>query len=208
MRTRAGLLEVGLLLAMVVVAMSLVMVPLLGQGGVGLDGSVIKSLGEPLSVQAELVDPVVEGLAAGTYGAGEAVELSGPTTTTASVSVPDLQQRVGLVGGPVVLGLSALTVLLLLLQIVRTLRRGDPFVHANARRLRRVAAVVAIGGMASELLRGFGTVGVLQASAVSERVVPAAELSFIPLVAALVIGLLAEVFAIGAGLRDDVEGLV
>ena len=208
MRTRALLLEVGLLVAMVSVFATLIVVPILGQGGLGLNGSVLRAFGKPLQVQAELSIPVVEGLRPGTYSVGEDVELTGPTVTTATIFTPDLRQRTGLLGGRLVLGVTALAALALLLLVVRTLRRGDPFVRANARRLRSVAVVVAVGGTASELLRGWGTIGVLSADTVSDRVVVGVEISLIPLVAGLVLGLLAEVFAQGADLRDDVDGLV
>ena len=210
MRTRALLLEVGLLVAMVSVFATLIVVPILGQGGLGLNGSVLMAFGKPLQVQAELAVPVVEGLRPGVeYRRGEAVELSGPSTTTASVQgSPELLQRTGLVGGRLLLGLTALAALGLLLQVVRTLRQGNPFVRANARRLRSVAVVVAVGGSLSQVLTGAGTIAVLSAETVRDRVVPTAEVSFLPLIAALVMGLLAEVFAQGADLRDDVDGLV
>ena len=209
MRTRALLLEVGLLVAMVAVFATLIVIPILGSPGLGLlQGSVSEAFGKQLSVQAELSIPVVEGLRPGTYGVGEDVELTGPTVTTATIFTPDLWQRTGLLGGRLVLGVTALAALALLLQVVRTLRQGDPFVRANARRLRRVAAVVAVGGTASELLTSFGTIAVLAADTVADRVVPAVEISFVPAVAGLVMGLLAEVFAQGADLRDDVDGLV
>ena len=210
MKARALLLEVGLLVAMVAVFATLIVIPILGTPGLGLlQGSVSQAFGKTLQVQAELSIPVVEGLRPGTYGVGEGVELSGPTFATASIQgQPDLRQRTGLLGGRLLLGLTALAALGLLLQVVRTLRRGDPFVRANARRLRSVAVVVAFGGTASELLRGWGTIGLLSADTVRDRVVVGVEISFIPLVAGLVIGLLAEVFAQGADLRDDVDGLV
>lgn len=209
MRARALLLEVGLMAAMVAVFASLIVVPVLGSPGLGLlQGSVSEAFGKQLSVQAELSIPVVEGLRPGTYGVGEDVELTGPTVTTATVGTPDLRQRTGLLGARLVLGATALAALALLFLVVRTLRRGDPFLRANARRLRAVAVVVAVGGTVSELLRGWGTIGVLSADTVRDRVVLGVEISLIPLVAGLVLGLLAEVFAQGADLRDDVDGLV
>jgi len=203
-----ALLETVLAAAMVVAGLSLVVVPLLGPGGLGLEGSLLRPFGPPLSVPAQLLESEREILPAGDYAAGDAVELSGPTIATASVVDPDLPQRIGLVGGSVLLGLTVLGVLALLLQVTRTLRHGDAFVPANARRLSRIAVLVGVGVTSAQLLRQFGAVAVLEAPSVRERVVPVFEVSFLPFVAALGIGVLAEVFRQGAAMREDVEGLV
>ena len=204
----AALLESLLAAAMVVVGLALIVAPLLGSGGLGLESSLLRPFGEPLSVPALVLDPVVEGLAPGTYAAGDAVELSGPTVATASVSNPDLVQRAGLVGGRVLQGLTVLGVLVLLLRLTRTLRQGDAFVPANARRLSVIAVLVGVGGTVSQLVHQVGAVAVLEAPSVRDRVAPVFEVSFLPLFAALGIGVLAEVFRQGAALRADVDGLV
>lgn len=208
MGRKAALLETLLAAAMVVVAVSLVMVPLLGPGGLGVGRGPV--FGRVLTVPAQLSAPVpgLPGLDGGTFAAGEAVELGGPTVVTASVFSPSPSQRLGLVGGRVVAGLTALAVLALLLRITRSLRRGEVFAARNARRLSGIAVLVGVGATAAQLLTAFGTVRVLDAATVRGSVTPTFEISFLPLVAALGIGVLAEVFRQGAALREDVEGLV
>jgi hypothetical protein len=205
-RSRPTLLE-GLLVAAMVVAVLSMLAPVLGPGGLGLGSGPF--LGQPLSVDAQLRDPV-PGLGGldGTYEAGEAVELSGPTTVRANVYSPSWPQRLGLVGSSVVTGATTLGVLWLLLAITRTLRQGEVFVRGNARRLQRIALLVGAGGMAAQLLHQFGRAAVLEAATVREQVVATFEVSFLPLVAAFGIGVAAEAFRQGAALREDVEGLV
>lgn len=203
-RLKVQLLEGVLVVAMLLAAVGEVVLPLLGPGGLGIARG---PLAGQLSVPAELQDPV-PGLADRNGSTGRAVELGGPTTVTATVLRPSPAQRIGLVGGTVVAGLTALGVLWLLLQIARSLHRGDVFVPLNARRLQLIAALVGAGGMVAQLVHNVGRVAVLDAASVREEVVLVVELSFLPLVAAFGIGIAAEVFRQGAALREDVEGLV
>jgi hypothetical protein len=136
------------------------------------------------------------------------VELGGLPVVKATVFSPSWDQRLGLVGGRLVGGLTALGVLALLWKITRSLRRGEVFARQNARRLSAIALIVGVGGMAAQLLTAFGTVRVLDAEFVRGSVTPVFGLSFLPLFAALGVGVLAEVFRQGAALREDVEGLV
>lgn len=203
-RLKAELLEGVLVVAMLLAAVGGVLLPLLGPGGLDVDRG---PLAGQLSVPAQLQEPV-SGLADRTRSTGQAVELGGPTTVTATVERPTAAQRVGLVGGTVLAGLTALGVLWLLLQIARTLHRGDVFAPLNARRLQLIAGLVGTGGIAAQLLHNSGRAAVLEAPSVREDVVGVFELSFLPLVAAFGIGIAAEVFRQGAALREDVEGLV
>jgi hypothetical protein len=208
MRSRhAVLLETLLAAGVLIATVTLVAIPLLGQGGLGVAGSVWQPFGQPLSVPAQFEAPPPEDGLNGTYERGEAVELSGPTLVTANVFDPSLPQRLGLLGGTVTGGVVTVAVLVLLLQIVRSLRE-EVFVPANARRLQLIALFLAVGGMAAQVLHQVGAAAVLEAERVRDRVTPVFELSFAPLVAALAVAVLGEVFRRGVQLREDVEGLV
>ncbi len=126
----------------------------------------------------------------------------------ATVFSPSWDQRLGLVGGRLVGGLTALGVLALLWKITRSLRRGEVFARQNARRLSAIALTVGVGGTVAQLLTAFGTVRVVDAEFVRGSVTPVFELSYLPLLGALGVAVLAEVFRQGAALREDVEGLV
>lgn len=195
------MLETVLAAASVAVVLALVLAPLLGPGGLGLTG------GPQLSVQATLSRPVTDAPSL-LQAPGENVELSGLPQVTATLLSPSYDQRLGLLGGRLIGGLTALGVLLLLWQITRSLRRDEVFARVNARRLTWLAVVLGVGGTLAQLLTAFGTVRVLDAEFVRGSVTPVFELSFLPLLGALGVGVLAEVFRQGAALREDVEGLV
>jgi Protein of unknown function (DUF2975) len=112
-----------------------------------------------------------------------------------------------LVGGST-LPLVALAVILYLLRIVRTLRRGDPFVPENARRLTSIALLVAVGGTLGNFVNHVAMDSLAQRSAASHIVAAVYSVSFLPLVIGLAVAFLAEVFRQGTRLREDVEGLV
>ena len=112
-----------------------------------------------------------------------------------------------------VLALAVSTVALLLLRLMHETYAGRPFSDHGVRRLRLVAAVVGIAAVTVPLLNA------VSFHATVARVLPARELSFfegwdvfgatIPwLVVALLVLAVAEAFSIGAGLADDVDGLV
>lgn len=201
MRRSTAVLETVLAAASVAVVLALVLAPLLGPGGLGLTG------GPQLSVQATLSRPVTDAPSL-LQAPGENVELSGLPQVTATLLSPSYDQRLGLLGGRLIGGLTALGVLLLLWQITRSLRRDEVFARVNARRLTWLAVVLGVGGTLAQLLTAFGTVRVLDAEFVRGSVTPVFELSFLPLLGALGVGVLAEVFRQGAALREDVEGLV
>lgn len=122
---------------------------------------------------------------------------------------PDFRQRVGLIGTTTLRGLLAIAVLALLLFMVRTLRSGDPFVPANARRIYAIAAIVGIGGLLTDLLGQWGRHGVLEHPRIAPLVDPESyHLSLLPLAVGVAIAVAAEVFRQGTSLRADVDGLV
>lgn len=133
----------------------------------------------------------------------------GPATYAVDLVDPSAGQRL-LDLAPGVLG-AALVVLACwcIVLLLRTVAAGDPFDPVNVTRLRVVAAV---------LLLGVPVVGVLQDAAdgvlLADLDLGALELPFafeipwVPLLAGLVVAMLAEAFKAGSRLRDDVDGLV
>lgn len=214
-RTAASVAEVVLTGAVILVGLFGVLAPALGPGGLGVgSGSV---LGEAPTVAATVdasevrveTTPGLPHLAdRGEIARGEGVEFTAPTGTTVAVYDPDLRQRVGLTGASVLTGLVAALVLAMLLLIVRSLRRGDPFVEVNARRLYVIAAAVGLGAQGAVLLGAWGRAGVLQHPLVAPYVLQEHDVTFLPLFAGLGVAVLAEVFRQGTALRREVEGLV
>ena len=96
----------------------------------------------------------------------------------------------------------------LLLGIARGLRAGDPFTMANARRLTSLAVLVTLGGLFLQVFHGISRDALLAAALPGQELPTAFELSFWPAPVGMLIFFLAEVFARGARLREDVEGLV
>ena len=156
-----------------------------------LRGDPLRSTGE---LPGDLADPaeVVTGALSGT------VLVEDPTTA---------QYVWGLVPVVVLLAL-AVAAARLLLGVVRSLRSGDPFTSANARRLSALAGLVIIGGIFHPFLQGIAHEAVLQPVSAEAAKGLSVDLHLWPAVAGILIGFLAEVFARGARLREDVEGLV
>ena len=121
---------------------------------------------------------------------------------------PDSERVVAGLRSIAVLGLAATplnyAVLKQLLSIVATVRAGDPFVAANARRLRTIAWVL----LALQLFSiAIGTIS----KAVSSPAHPLhidAGFSINGWLAVLFTFLLARVFAEGANMREDLQGTV
>lgn len=106
------------------------------------------------------------------------------------------------------LGLVAIplndAVLRRLLSIIDTVRRGDPFVAANAQRLQAVAWAMLALQLLSMVIGGI-------ADAVSTRALPVAVdagFSTSGWLAVLLTFVLARIFAEGTQLREDIEGTV
>lgn len=214
-RTAATVLEVVLTGAIVFVGMFAVIGPALGPGGLGVGRGGV--LGAPPTVAATIdasavrveTTPALPHLGdRGEVSPGDGVEFTLPSGASVAVHDPDLRQRLGLTGAEVLTGLLAVVVLVMLLLLVRSLRQGDPFVEANARRLYVIAAAVGLGGQGAALLGGWGRAGVLQHPLVAPYVVHEQSLPLLPLLAGLGVAVLAEVFRQGAVLRREVEGLV
>jgi hypothetical protein len=111
------------------------------------------------------------------------------------------------------LALAVSTVALLLLRMMRETYAGRPFSASGARRLRRVAAVVAGAAVLVPMLQA------VSAHAIATQVLPSEAPGLLDrwdllsgtvpwLVVALLVLAVAEAFGIGARLADDVDGLV
>ena len=146
------------------------------------------------------------------YGSGEIPngrgEFSGPYEAQVNNYSPTKTQRAAFVGADVTESVATLAVLLLLLRIVRSLRVGDPFVLANARRLRRIATAIAVGGTGASALQLWAQHLVLSDTAIRPFVREQLHLTLLPLVAGVGVLLLAEVFRRGTLMRDELDGLV
>jgi hypothetical protein len=210
----ASSLEGLLLAAIVVVAVLGVLRSALGPAGLGLGTGPV--FGGPPTVEVTLdtatvnidTDPELPTLADRTIEAGVGTEFLVPTGTKLAVYTPDWRQRLALAGTPVLGGLLGIGVLGLLLHITRTLRRGDPFVASNARRLYVIAALVGIGGQAVVALTAWGRLGILRHPEVAPYVLTDVSTTIVPLLAGFGIAVAAEVFRQGARLKAEVEGLV
>ena len=104
----------------------------------------------------------------------------------------------------------AITVALLLYQLLRDTRAGEPFTRRNVWRINTTALIVGIGWMPVQFTQGVAD-SMIQTSG---RIPDQGDLSFVftftalPLAAGIVIALIGEAFRRGLELRDDVEGLV
>jgi hypothetical protein len=214
-RGSAIVLELLLIAAMVSIAYSQVFIPLTGPDGVGptISGRSAPSVEVTLAYPAVLSDSDISPFRfpalVGEVAPGDGVEFLLPTRTRVAVLSPDLRQRVGVIGTPTLRGLLAIAVLGLLLLMVRTLRSGDPFLPANARRLYAIAAIVGVGGLLTDLLGQWGRHAILDKPKVAQLVVHEPyHLSLMPLAIGMAIAVAAEVFRQGTSLRADVDGLV
>jgi Protein of unknown function (DUF2975) len=96
----------------------------------------------------------------------------------------------------------------LVLEVVRSLREGDPFTRANARTLGHAAIVAAVGGVVVAIAQVVGD-AVLRADLPDALPVEfSAQLSNLSLFAAVILAAIAQVFHRGTCLREDLEGVV
>ena len=104
----------------------------------------------------------------------------------------------------VVVGCAAL-----LLPVVRDLGRGDPFTPANVRRLRAIGLLLLVAWPVLTLVESAAAAAVLGQLDLGDLGTRASlTLPLGVMLAGLVVGLVAEAFAAGSRLRDDVDGLV
>jgi hypothetical protein len=131
-----------------------------------------------------------------------------PTAATLTIEDPDAVDRLA-VAVPTILGALAVGIVItLVLEVVRSLRDGDPFTMANARTLAQAAVASVAGGVVVALAQ-VGSDAILRSSLPDELPVAfSAQLSNLSLVAGLLLATLAQVFHRGVRLREDLEGVI
>jgi hypothetical protein len=143
------------------------------------------------------------------------VSVAAPPEVVVEFHDPTALERL-LLAAPGLLGTAAvLVVLFMVLRLVRSLDRGEPFVAANVRRVYAIAYTVLVGSLAVPVAgavcdsvlrsRALGADGlVLTAGLLGGR----GGISLALVLTGFLLAALAEVFRRGARLREDVEGLV
>lgn len=182
----------GILLGLIVVvtAASSVVLPILRWA----DGD-----GIPLPFLSDVTVPELDAVGTSYGVAAYDVTLADPTTG---------QRLLEFLPGLLTVGLMTAGSLLIV-AVMRTIAAGDPFVAANVRRMRNLAALLLVGPFFTSFLSmsvhgallGDVDLGDLPLSA-------ALDIPWAWFVAGLFVALLAEAFKAGSRLRDDVEGLV
>ena len=97
----------------------------------------------------------------------------------------------------------------LVIRVMGTIATGDPFDPVNIKRLRGLAALLLIGTPVvffAHLSASGGLLGSMDLGGLAPGFM--FSIPWLPLVAGMVVALLAEAFRAGAALREDVEGLV
>ncbi|MFD6951275.1 hypothetical protein A6A08_23525 [Nocardiopsis sp. TSRI0078] len=127
---------------------------------------------------------------------------------------PTIAERLLLVAPGMLGATAALVVMAMVLRLIQSLDKGDPFVPANVRRVYTIAftvlaasVLVPLTGMVCEGIlrsRALGTDGFFLAVGASEG----NGISLTHVFVGLVLAALAEVFRRGTRLREDVRGLV
>lgn len=177
----------------------------LGYLGVGMcDRSDLTACADVITLEAPLERPPALPDLPATAG----VELTGQHTVTLAVTDPTPGQRLAHLAVRLASSLLALAVLVLLLQIARSLRKGDPFTPGNARRVFAIALLLAVGGTLVQFLGGIVRIDLLASTAARDLTSPGADLSLLPLYAGVVLGFLAQVMRIGAHMREELQGVV
>lgn len=114
-------------------------------------------------------------------------------------------------GGIAVLGLCIGLGAVLLRRLLLSIADGRPFEPGNAARIAGVAGLVAIAGLAGDLLPGLGSTLVLERLGLTGPNSPIfveGQFSIVPLLTALLLLVLAEAFRRGTELAREVDGLI
>lgn len=159
-------------------------------------------LGNPLPTTVDEADGTVK-----VFGQA-AVEVGEPLTVTASLLDPTRSQRViwliWQVSGPLLLLFIAWPIR----QMARSTKEGDPFTAKNERRLWSIAGLVIIGGTLVSVISGSAQTIIMGRSAASELFIIEFEISFLPVIAGLVIAALASIWHIGVDMRDELHATI
>lgn len=118
-----------------------------------------------------------------------------------------------LTAAPLVLGAAVVSgAAYCLLQVVRSLRTGNPFHRRNARRLMTAALIVLFGGAVTGMANAIGTMALAmdgqELLGEASPLLVSASLPFAFIGIGLLLLCLAEFFRRGTQLAEDVEGLV
>jgi hypothetical protein len=143
-------------------------------------------------------------------GLPEAYEIAGPLPVTVDVDDPTLGQRVVATVPTLVWWTLAVVVLWLLRKIARSAAEGDPFRASNATRLRRLGALFLVGFPLATVVEGFFTNWFFAGIHLPPGGITIAfpVVSGPAIMAAVCLFALAEVFAHGARLREDVDATI
>lgn len=204
-RSDSRVLEILLLAFAALVVIVGVLPGVFGKAGLG-----IVDIGPAMTVDVTLDTKVVvpEAPTGDDGQAGHQVELTGPYDAEVRFPSPTPMQRTLYVLSRLLPAALVLAGVLLLLQIVRSVRRGDPFDGANSRRLATLAVLVVAGGLGGSLVYQLVDNYLLISADVDYITVMDLSFSLLPVLAGFGILVLAEVFRQGTRLRDDVDGLV
>lgn len=133
----------------------------------------------------------------------------GPGTYTIDVVDPGAGQRLLALAPGVLAALLVLLACWCIVLVLRTVAAGDPFDSVNVTRLRVVAGALVLGAPVVIVLQS------LVPTVLLDDLTPAGleltftlEIPWVPLLAGMVVAMLAEAFKAGSRLRDDVDGLV
>ena len=108
----------------------------------------------------------------------------------------------------VLLSVMGVTIAVVLLRLVQRIQAGTPFVAASARSLRLVGFVLLGGTIALGVGTGIADRVVRSRTFTESDVATSFTFSFLPVLAGLLVLALAEAFAQGVRIQDDLEGLV
>lgn len=177
------------------------LIVILAVGLTGLLEGLDAFLDDTLTTQVALDDQKVAAVAS----AGHEVQPDGATLT---ISDPSFAERVAVAAPPILEALVVGAAATLVLGVVRSLRRGDPFTRANAEALSHAAVVAVVGGVIVVLASIVGPVVVDRGIPDDLPVRLAVTGSSTSLYAGLLLAAVAQVFRRGCALRDELEGVV
>jgi hypothetical protein len=146
----------------------------------------------------------------------ERFEIAGPLPITVDLVDPSMLQRVVATVPTLAWWALALAVLWLTRGVARSAARGEPFRASNVRRLRWLGALFLLGFPLATTIQGYFTDLLFSADVWTGGPLPPGEIAHgFPLVvsapaimAAVCLFALAEVFAYGARLREDVDATI
>ncbi|MFE0703163.1 DUF2975 domain-containing protein [Streptomyces sp. NPDC058872] len=198
-QTDGRLLEAGLGLALALVGIFGILLPALGVAG----------LMDPVDTR-EVASKTATQVPGTTVDAatGSGMAPTGTHRVDLAFLSPDLGQRLLLALPEVIGSLLLLLILTLLFTMARTLRDGDVFVPANARRLSIIGLTVLAQSLLTPMLPALTTELLVSGTPMAEEVPFSATFTGGHVLLALLVLALGEVFRRGTKLRADTEGLV